>query len=94
MPELLFGLLVGVVVGSQWDWSPTGILALGGAIAVALYLGSCWLFPYRRCPLCGSDERVHDNDGNYRRRWFACWWCRGAKHNRRIGSRLMGLRQW
>jgi hypothetical protein len=66
--------------------APVWVLALGGLIA--LYLGSCFVFPYARCPWCRGRTTVGDGKGHYRNR-RACRWCGGAPW-RRLGARLMG----
>ena len=90
MPEILLGLLVGVLLGARYGLDPQGVLVTGGVVALLLYMGSCYVFPYRRCWLCGGETRRHDERGNYRYRWFACFWCRSERDNKRLGARVMG----
>lgn len=89
MPELVVGLLVGVWMAGKVGFDASGSAIVGGVAALAAYFLSCLGWPYRRCWWCGGDRRQGDGRGNYRIKW-ACWWCRDAKHNRRLGARLMG----
>jgi hypothetical protein len=89
VPELLTGLFLGLWAGVEWGFDPAGAMVVGGLAAVAAYMASCLAFPYRRCWWCGGDRKQDDGRGNYRVK-RACWWCRDEKHNRRVGSRLMG----
>jgi hypothetical protein len=88
--ELMIGLAVGIWAAIGWGFDPQGALIVGGVFAVLVYAGSCFVWPFRRCGICGGQDKVHDSRGNYRHRWSACWWCRGAKDPRRIGAWLMG----
>jgi hypothetical protein len=89
MPELVVGLLVGVWLGMDSGFDPNGAAIVGGVAALATYFASCVVWPYRRCWRCGGDDRHFDGHGNYRHK-RTCFWCKGAKDNRRIGARLMG----
>lgn len=89
MPELVIGLLVGIWVGVDWGFDPSGAAVVGGVVSLLAYFGSCLVFPYRPCWWCHGDRKQGDGRGNYRRK-RACWWCRDAKDNRRVGARLMG----
>jgi hypothetical protein len=87
MPELVFGAVVGLVLAG---WA--GLTGSGGAVLAALgagvvYLGSCWMKPYRGCWWPWHDSKVRDRRGNYRLR--VCWLCKGAPW-RRVGARLIG----
>lgn len=63
-------------------------LMLLAAIVGGLYLGSCWLFPYRGCPWCSGRTKTTDGRGNFRHR-RPCWVCGGQPY-RRFGARLLG----
>ena len=89
MLELVIGLIVGVVGALNWGLDPSGALVVGGTVAVLLYAASCLVWPYRKCWVCGGENKSGDGRGNYHYRWTRCWWCWGAKDNRRIGARLM-----
>lgn len=79
----VLGLLVGPAVGVSADamWVTAG---LGAAV---VYVGSCVVFPYRRCPWCKDGKRRSDGDGNWRER--NCPVC-GDRPYVRFGARLMG----
>ncbi|MBW0090506.1 hypothetical protein I4I73_21365 [Pseudonocardia sp. KRD-184] len=63
-------------------------LMLVGLVLAALYLGSCWLFPFRACWACSGRTKTGDGRGNFRMR-RACWLCGGQPY-RRFGARLLG----
>jgi hypothetical protein len=63
-------------------------LAVVGLVLLALYFGSCAIWPYRRCPRCAGRTTKGDGRGNFRNR-RACWVCGGAPY-RRLGARLLG----
>lgn len=88
MLEMLIGAVVAVAL-SMWANTPDTLLPGIPAASLVLYMLSCWVFPYRRCWRCGGDDRHDDGRGNYRHK-RPCWWCGGAKDNRRIGARLIG----
>lgn len=90
MLELIVGLAVGIWAAIGWGFDPQGALIVGAVFAVLVYVASCLVFPYRRCGICGGQDKVHDGRSNYRHRWTRCIWCRGAKDPRRIGARLLG----
>lgn len=89
MPELIAGLLVGFYVATRYELDPQGSLVVGAVAAVLVYLASCWVWPYRTCRICGGNDKAGDGRGNYRRK-RACWWCKGARDNPRIGAMLTG----
>jgi hypothetical protein len=89
MPELVAGLIIGVILGTRGGLDPVGAFIVGGIVAVAAYMVSCWLFPYRTCRWCSGRDVVGDGRGNFRLRWTTCWWCRGQRPNRRLGARVM-----
>jgi len=59
-----------------------------GLIALAVYIGHCAIWPYRRCPWCKGKTRTIDGHGNYRLR-RPCPVCDGQPF-RRLGARLIG----
>jgi len=89
VPELVIGLLVGIWLGIDAGFDPSGASVVGGIASLAAYFLSCLGWPYRRCWWCGGDRKQDDGRGNYRVK-RACWWCRDARNNRRVGSRLIG----
>lgn len=58
------------------------------AIALVLYLGSCWIWPYAKCWWCGGVRKRGDGLGHFRRRG-KCRVCDSAMYVR-IGARLLG----
>lgn len=88
MPELLLGLLVGTVLAARAGLGGSGALLVAGTVAALLYLASCFVWPYRACWRCSSDDRAGDGRGNYRRR--RCWWCKSVRDNPRVGAQLIG----
>jgi hypothetical protein len=90
MPELLIGLFAGIWVGMDAGFDASGSAVVGGVASLLAYMGSCLVWPYRACFVCGGRQNVGDGRGNFRHRWSTCLWCRGAKENRRLGARLLG----
>lgn len=64
---------------------PILLLAL---IAVAVYLGSCLVHPYRACNACGRSKESHST--LFRGAFGACRACNGRGHTLRFGARLLG----
>jgi hypothetical protein len=55
-------------------------------IAVGLwYAGSCWIFPFARCPRCSGTGKCARSDGKV---WRACRRCKGTGRRLRIGRRI------
>jgi hypothetical protein len=81
------GLVVGLIVGPMVG-VPSSSLWVSAVIgAMAVYVGSCLVFPYRRCPWCKDGRRRSDGDGNWRER--NCPVCQDEPYVR-FGARLMG----
>jgi len=77
----VLGLLAGPALGVPSDslWVSA---VLGAAV---IYVGSCVVFPHRRCPWCRDGKRRSDGDGNWRER--NCPVC-GDRPYVRFGARL------
>jgi hypothetical protein len=83
-PPLLVLLATGDVAPSVRPW-------LVVAAAVAGYLASCAVFPWRRCWWCGGTKFRGDGHGNLRER--GCVLCGGVGLVRRAGAVLLGMRR-
>jgi DnaJ-class molecular chaperone len=57
-----------------------------GMLAVAGYVVSLYLWPYRSCGRCEGTGR---NKGSNRRRFGECRRCRGSGRRRRIGAKTV-----
>ncbi len=83
---LTLGALAGTAAAS-YAAVPASFGAVLGALAV--YLLSCWRWPYARCWWCrGRSTRRGDGAGHYRRA-RPCRVCGGEDHVR-LGARLLG----
>ncbi len=89
MVEIALGMLVGVMLGARNGWPVETTVVVGFVAGAALYLGSCSVWPYRRCWLCkGKSTRRRGVGGSYRRA-SACLVC-GGQDYQRLGARLLG----
>lgn len=69
-----------------------GTLAVLALIVVAIYVVSCYSFPFSNCPWCGSKQRTTDKRGHWRvrRRWWPHRLLHPGDPYVRLGARLMG----
>lgn len=88
MTELVVGLLAGIVLGPALGLDRDGTLLLAVALAVLVYMISCWRFPRRRCWWCAGRRERGDGRGNLRE--SGCLVRGGSGRTRRLGSVLMG----
>lgn len=88
MAELILGALIGVMLGARFGWDASAVAVVAVVCAVGLYLGSCAIWPHRKCWRCAGVRWRGDGRGNLRAR--RCRVCRGEGTLRRAGSRLVG----
>jgi hypothetical protein len=62
------------------------VLVLLALAAVAAYVVSLYLWPWRNCPRCGG---TGTRRGSNARRFGPCRRCRGTRHTQRRGSRTV-----
>lgn len=89
MPEILLGLLVGVVFCAQYALGGTALALVSGSTALVFYLASCYFWPFRRCWWCKGTKELGDGRGNLRPR--NCHVCHRTQRVRRLGA--MALRR-
>ncbi len=87
MTYLVGGGLLGLLIGAGLDASTSGMWACVIVGALVVNLGSCVIWPYRRCWRCDGRRRREDGEGNYGDR--SCLVCGGQPYLR-LGARLMG----
>jgi hypothetical protein len=61
------------------------IVAAAVAGSAMYYLGSCWLWPFRKCWVCDGTSKHSRRDRKVHR---PCRWCRGSGRRLRIGRRI------
>ncbi|MGE3795963.1 MAG: hypothetical protein AB7I38_18835 [Dehalococcoidia bacterium] len=91
--ELIVAVGIAAFAGARngWAWDGPEPWAAIAILWPGLYLLSCALLPYGRCPSpwCPKRRPTHgDGRGHYRRR-RACRVC-GSKDYQRLGARLIG----
>jgi hypothetical protein len=57
-------------------------------VAVAVYLGSCVVHPYKGCKACKRSKESHST--LFKGAFGACRACGGRGHHLRLGARILG----
>ncbi|MEV0597614.1 hypothetical protein [Nonomuraea cavernae] len=56
-------------------------------VALAVYFGSCYFHPYRKCKACNRSKESHST--TFKGAFGKCRACNGRGHHIRLGARIL-----